>query len=86
MPTVTITIKDSDDKKGLTCESDMDLRPGMPLSLAQIAAAEIMLRTNREWMVNAGKNIDRIGHHPAPTGTAIKHGSCISCSADERQG
>jgi hypothetical protein len=49
MPTVTITLTDTDDSKSIDCTCSLDLRAGEKLSLAQLAAAEIMLRTRREW-------------------------------------
>lgn len=53
MPSVIITISDADDGKSIKCDCSLDLYPGKPMSLAQIAAAEIMRRTNGAWSIKA---------------------------------
>ena len=67
MPTVTITLTDTDDHKSIQCECSLDMYPGQPLSLAQVAAAQIMQRTNREWNLKSGKPV------PAETTLASAH-------------
>ena len=57
MPTVTITLTDTKDAKSFECECSLDLYPGKPLSLAQIAAADIMKRTNSHWGLRSGKPV-----------------------------
>lgn len=63
MPKVTITIDDTADGKAIECDCDLDLYPGKPLSLAQIAAAEIMRRTNSVWCIKTA-----VSKQPSPQG------------------
>lgn len=48
MPKVVITLDDTPEH-GVSCHSDFQPAVGHPLSPAQMAGLDIIIRTNREW-------------------------------------
>ena len=57
MPSITLTLTDTPDHT-VAIHSSFVPAVGHPLSPAQLAALEIMLRTNREWGIKAKLGID----------------------------
>lgn len=52
MPTITITLEDTPEHT-VACHSSFTPAVGHPLSPAQMAGLDIIIRTNREWGVKA---------------------------------